>query len=179
MTLLRSILKLIMPLVRDSSYFSLTPLRPIRNILFRLLLRENNIQNVGVGADIRSAHHSPDSKFECGPGLCVGERALIDFTGGLILGDGVTISEGAHIYTHNHRIDGLADWRKNGITYSSLELGDYAWIGANSIILESVRSIGTGAVVAAGAILTKDVGDYEVWGGSPAKLLRKRTITDS
>ena len=43
-------------------------------------------------------------------------------------------------------------------------IDDYAWIGAGAIVLQGVH-IGKGAVVCAGAVVTKDVGDYEVVGG--------------
>ena len=47
------------------------------------------------------------------------------------------------------------------------------WIGANATVLKGV-TIGKGAVVAAGAIVTKDIPAYEVWGGIPAKFIKKR-----
>ena len=49
-----------------------------------------------------------------------------------------------------------------------------AWLGANVLILPGCHRIGRGAVVAAGAVLTKDVPDYAVVGGSPARLIRYR-----
>ncbi|MCI4664324.1 MAG: chloramphenicol acetyltransferase [Neomegalonema sp.] len=52
-------------------------------------------------------------------------------------------------------------------------LGADVWVGAQAIVL-SDRTIGDGAVVAAGAVLTKDVPPYEIWGGAPARKLRDR-----
>lgn len=48
------------------------------------------------------------------------------------------------------------------------------WLGANVVVLKGVR-IGRGAIVAAGAVVTKDVGSYEIWGGIPARKLADRT----
>ena len=53
-------------------------------------------------------------------------------------------------------------------------IDDYAWIGVGAIILQDVH-IGKGAVVCAGAVVTKDVGDYEIVGGTPARKIGERT----
>ena len=54
------------------------------------------------------------------------------------------------------------------------EIADEAWIGANVVIVPGCRRIGVGAVVSAGAVVTKDVPDFAVVGGSPAKLIKMR-----
>lgn len=53
------------------------------------------------------------------------------------------------------------------------KIGNDVWIGSNVTILNGVE-IGDGAVIAAGAVVTKDVGPYEIWGGVPAKFIRKK-----
>ena len=50
---------------------------------------------------------------------------------------------------------------------------DNVWIGANAVIIQGVR-IGTGSIIGAGAVVTKDVEPYSVMGGVPARLIRKR-----
>ena len=57
--------------------------------------------------------------------------------------------------------------------FAPIEIGNDVWIGARAIILDGVR-IGDGAIVGAGAVVTKDVPDYAVVGGVPAKVLRYR-----
>ena len=54
-----------------------------------------------------------------------------------------------------------------------IEIGNDVWIGINSIILDGVK-IGDGAIIGAGAVVTKDVDDYAIVGGVPAKLIRYR-----
>jgi len=49
------------------------------------------------------------------------------------------------------------------------------FIGAHSIVLKGV-TIGEGAVIGAGSVVTKDVGDYEIWGGNPARFIKKLTV---
>lgn len=52
-------------------------------------------------------------------------------------------------------------------------IGEDVWIGANVIIMAGVK-IGNGAIIAAGSVVTKDVDDYSIMGGNPAKLIRHR-----
>jgi acetyltransferase-like isoleucine patch superfamily enzyme len=58
-------------------------------------------------------------------------------------------------------------------TYDPVEISDFVWIGSRVTILPGV-SIGRGAVVATGSVVTKDVKDYEVVGGNPAKNIKIR-----
>lgn len=52
-------------------------------------------------------------------------------------------------------------------------IGNDVWIGNNCLIKSGVN-IATGAIIGMGTVLTKDVGPYEIWGGNPAKMIRKR-----
>ena len=60
---------------------------------------------------------------------------------------------------------------------SKTSIGDYAWICTRSIILPGVK-VGKYAVVAAGAVVTKDVADFEIVGGIPAKVIGMREEKD-
>lgn len=60
------------------------------------------------------------------------------------------------------------------IQRNSLEIGDDVWVGANVIILPSVKKIGTGAIIGAGSVVTKDVDNYAIVAGNPAKVIRYR-----
>lgn len=55
-------------------------------------------------------------------------------------------------------------------------IGNHVWIGANAVILQGVK-IGNNSVIAAGAVVNKNVSDYEIWGGVPAKLISLRKNT--
>ncbi len=65
------------------------------------------------------------------------------------------------------------DWRKS----HHCNIGHDVWIGTRAIIMPGV-TIGTGAIIGAGAVVTKDVGDYEVAVGVPAKVIKKRFPDD-
>lgn len=58
--------------------------------------------------------------------------------------------------------------------FKPIHVGHHCWIGTGATILQGVN-IGDGAVVAAGAVVTKDIPPYEIWGGIPAKCIRRRT----
>ena len=53
-----------------------------------------------------------------------------------------------------------------------MKIGDKVWIAANSVITKGIN-IGNGAVVAAGSVVTKDIPEHELWGGTPARFIKK------
>jgi hypothetical protein len=63
---------------------------------------------------------------------------------------------------------------KNLIEYKKKVIGNDVWIGQNAIILASVAQIGDGAVIGAGAVVTKDVPEYAIVAGVPAKIIGYR-----
>lgn len=74
--------------------------------------------------------------------------------------------------TDTHEVDPLARKEKGGSFAKPIRIGDDCWIGARATILGGV-SIGNGAVVAAGAVVAKDVNAFCVVGGVPARFIRK------
>lgn len=99
---------------------------------------------------------------------------LYSYSQPIIIGKGVMIAANCALYSYNHRIGREKTIRKQGFESSGpIVIGDEAWLGAMVTVLDGVK-IGEGAVVAAGAVVTKDVPDYAVVGGVPAKILRIR-----
>ena len=64
---------------------------------------------------------------------------------------------------------------QGNIPKSELEIKDNVWIGTRAIILGNVRTIGTGSIIGAGAVVTKPVPDYAIVAGNPARVIRYRT----
>ncbi|MCD8026787.1 MAG: sugar O-acetyltransferase [Clostridiales bacterium] len=88
--------------------------------------------------------------------------------GGIEIGDGALIGHNVVLATINHDLY-PANNRKNH--YKPIKIGSNVWIGSNSTVLPGV-SIGEWAVVAAGAVVTKDVPPFAVVGGVPAKIIK-------
>lgn len=168
--------KIAYDLIKNFSIFSLPGLRRMRDSIYNRYLGTSGI-NVDSNVRIQKLHTNPDSHFEIGPKLHVGAGSLIDLSGKIKIGARVTVSEGAKIYTHDHSIDtGGIDWRPSPLLFADLVIEDDVWIGANAVVTSSVRSIGAGAVIAAGAVVTRDVLPLSVAAGVPARVIRQRKI---
>ena len=103
----------------------------------------------------------------------INRNVEIDYSGGVTIDAGAWISQNVIIETHEHVIGpGPKDeWR---IERSPLVIGADAWIGANAVVLASVRSIGAGAIVGAGAVVVEDVPAMAIVGGVPARIIGER-----
>lgn len=89
--------------------------------------------------------------------------------GGITIGDGTMIGHSVVLATINHDLE-PEKMRKNH--YASITIGKHVWIGSNVTILPGI-TVGDWAVVAAGAVVTKDVPPLTVVGGVPAKVIKK------
>lgn len=102
-----------------------------------------------------------------GKGVFINHSAILSASGGIEFEDGVMVAPGVRIATINHDMN----QRHTRYTYGKVTIRKNAWIGMNVIICPGV-TVGCYAVVAAGAVVTKDVPDYAVVGGVPAKVIR-------
>ncbi len=100
------------------------------------------------------------------------------------IGPNVKIAPGKHpssvfVSTHPITFNPQGNFLKNFLkeskfkNFEQVTLGNDIWIGANSIIIDGI-TIANGAIVAANSVVVKDVGPYEIVGGNPAKLIKKR-----
>lgn len=137
---------------------------------------------IGEGSSIRKgtvvavASKKVESFITVGSNTYIGENNNLRAADGIIeIGNGCLISQGITIVTSNHDIKkslpiSQQSWvsKKGKITIS-----DDVWIGANAVILPDV-TIGKGAVVAAGSVVTKDIPEYSIVAGIPAKIIKYR-----
>lgn len=111
--------------------------------------------------------------IEIGKGCIIGQNAFLDGRDSLKIGDYVDIASDVMVYNSEHDIN---DESFKAVT-APVEIGDYCFIGPRVIILPGVK-IGRGAIVAAGAVVTKDVKDFDIVGGVPAQVIGERRLKD-
>lgn len=108
-----------------------------------------------------------------GKDTIIGDHCFLDGRAPLKIGNHVGIASQVLIYNDQHNVhDNSYD-----NSFGPVEIGDYVFIGPRAIILPNVK-IGKGAVIAAAAVVTKDVPEFEVWAGVPAKKINDRKITN-
>ncbi|OOQ57763.1 acyltransferase [Mucilaginibacter pedocola] len=148
-----------------SATIALLPFHFVRIGLLRIL-RANIGKKVGLyrGFEVRAPW-----KMRIGNSTIIGHKAMLDARMGLSIGNNVNLSNEVMIWTLHHDYNS-PDFAQTG---AAVTIEDHAWICSRAIILPGVK-IGKGAVVAAGAVVTRDVAAYTVVGGTPAKKIADR-----
>ncbi|MGA7304152.1 MAG: acyltransferase [Rhodothermales bacterium] len=91
----------------------------------------------------------------------------------IVIGDNCRIAPNVRFHAGGHDTDGT-DYKHTG---GDISIGSDTWIGASAIILPGVR-IGSGCIIGAGSVVTRDIEDWTIVAGVPAKLVRKRQPAD-
>ena len=177
-----------------AAYRGNAPADPERDAYAREICQEA----IRIGMELNTEYHTPEELREImsrltgkkiddtfrlfppfysdfGKNISIGKDVFINSgchfqdQGGITIGDGTMIGHNVVLATINHDLD-PAKMRKNH--YKPVAIGKYVWIGSNATILPGVI-VGDWAVVAAGAVVTKDVSPLTVVGGVPAKVIKK------
>jgi len=122
------------------------------------------------------AYDNPDVRYmiELGAGTNIGRRCTISASHRIVFGKKVLLGPNVLVTDHNH------EYRHVGVpvvdqgitsTSNSVFIGDGTWIGTNSVVVGNV-TVGKGCVVGADTVVTRDIPDYCVVAGSPAKVIR-------
>lgn len=149
-----------------NEWIAAIPSHRFRNFYYRKAM------NFHMG-DFSSIHMH--TVFDCAKNLVIGRNTVInakcrlDNRGGIVIGENVSISQEVLILTADHDV-AAADFAGRSLP---VHIEDYVWIGTRAVILPGV-TIGKGALIAAGAVVTKDVIPYAVVAGVPAKLIKMR-----
>lgn len=107
------------------------------------------------------------NRVSFGKGVFINHSAIFSASGGIEFEDGVMLAPAVRIATINHDFNE----RHTKYTYGKVTIRKNAWIGMGATICPGV-TIGRYSIVAAGAVVTKDVPDYTVVGGCPAKVIK-------
>jgi len=134
---------------------------------------ENTIVMHGSILHVYNFRNIPHSGITIGDDSLIGEYNVIRGQGGVKIGNRVYTSPFTQIIAVNHVFDDPnRPFIEQGITAKGIIIEDDVWIGANVVITDGVH-IGKGSVVAAGAVVTKDIPSYTIAMGVPAKVFRK------
>lgn len=129
-----------------------------------------NIQRkayIGTGSHISMGNHSSIGiNFKC-------HHTVLSIGDYVMMGPDVMIMGGGHVFSRTE----IPMIRQGQLEKSFLAIGDDVWIGARVTILGNVRTIGKGAIIGAGSVVTKPVPDYAIVGGNPARVIRFREQT--
>ncbi|MGL4999088.1 MAG: acyltransferase [Cetobacterium sp.] len=152
-----------------NNFINIIPFYFIRNIFYKLSgIKIGKKSTIHMKTFVEGIY-SFGNRAKIGDYTSIGRSSYLDCRGGIEIGNSVSISPGVQIITAQHELNSKCF---KGVRFKVI-IEDYAWIGTNAIILPGVK-IGRGAVVAAGAVVTKNVESYEVVGGNPAKFIKNR-----
>lgn len=150
-----------------------------------VLIHTVSKQGIIIGDDVTicyGAHIRPSGYWsrEIGEGIKIGNNSsigaysYIGCAGYIQIGDDVMIGPRISLLAENHVYnDTNRPISEQGVVRKGIEIQNGVWIGANVSVLDGV-TIGAGSVVAAGAVVTKDIKPYTVVGGVPAKVIKYR-----
>ncbi len=168
------------PLARVLVPLYSTPL-PARRLL-RLIMRLEGGSFYSLTARrLMSEHHGVEiGNFSYGECFVPGS-----YPAGTTIGRFVSVANQSRAFRRNHPLGHLSLHpffynprlgfvEKDPLPSAPLSIGHDAWIGERAIILPGCRTIGIGAVVGSGAVVTKDVPDFAIVGGNPARVIRFR-----
>ena len=133
------------------------------NNLVKELFGENIGENSTVMAPIAGAAFD---RVKIGDNVFINSNSLLMARGGITIEDDVMIAANVQLLSNNHD-----EYDRQVLTCKPIHIKKGAWIGAGASILPGV-TIGENAIVGAGAIVTKDVGDCEVAVGIPARVVK-------
>jgi len=149
-----------------NEWVSKIPSHSMRNFYYR------KVMGFGLGEHCSIHMHC---SFDCAQNITIGNNSVInakcrlDNRGRITIGENVSISQEVLILTADHDVNS-AEFQGRNLAVS---IEDYVWIGTRATILPGV-TVGKGALIAAGAVVTKDVLPYTIVAGVPAKIIKMR-----
>ena len=122
---------------------------------------------------------------EIGEGLNIGNRSnvgafsYIGAAGNITIGDDVMMGPRVSLYAENHQFQDMDfSMHRQGCTRIGIVVENDCWLGGNCVILDGI-TIRKGSIVAAGALVTKNVPAYSIVAGNPARIIRSRRKTET
>lgn len=147
----------------------------LRPLIFRLVL-----ENLGAGVVFQRGIRLICPEYvSIGSHCSIGRGVFITGGGGVTIGDWVGIGPDSKIWSINHRFDDPdRPWLQQGHELKPVVIEDDVWLGANVFVAPGV-SIGRGAIISAGAVVTKNIPAYALVGGNPGRVIGWRRRPDT
>lgn len=147
----------------------LLPSHHLRNFIYRSIFSVDMKDSVVIYNNCQIRRHQC---LTIGKGSIIGDQVMLDARNGIVIGENVNFSTGVKVWSeqHDHRDP---DFKCNSNITFKVIIDNRCWIGPRTTILPGVH-IGEGAVVAAGAVVTKDVPSFAIVAGIPAKQIGER-----
>lgn len=140
-------------------------------MLNTFLLRRKGAEIGPISVVGKAEFNGKLSNLKIGNECFIGRDVRLELHENITLGNNVVVNDGCLLLTGSHDIN-CPNWSH---VKAPIVIEDYAWIAMNSILLPGV-TIGRGAVVGAGAVVTKSVPPYKVVAGNPARIVKERQL---
>jgi len=135
-----------------------------------------------LGARGKNTVIEPTAVLNCGKNIYIGENCHVNRfsciwaseNSKIKIGNNLLMGPGVSIFSSNHGIEKTNVMINQPFVEQDVIIGNDVWLGANSTVTAGVK-IGDGAIIAAGAVVTKDVAPHTIAGGVPAKFIKERT----
>ena len=165
------------------NYYRLRLKESFKDIRFESGIRIENPENVllksnsyfGINCKI---YASEISKVYIGSNASFNSNVMVNARGkgSIFIGNNVLIGPNAVLRSSNHNFKSIRmPIIDQGMTEGEIIVGNDVWIGSNAVILPNI-TIGDGAIIGAGAVVTKNIEPYTIVGGVPARLIKKRDL---
>ena len=115
----------------------------------------------------------PNPKLTIGHNVSIGRNSILAMKDHIEIGNNTEIAANVSIYDQSHGIEKNELINNQLSVIEKVTIGDDVWIGAGATILKGVK-IGNGSIIGANSVVNKNIPDYQVWAGNPAKFIKER-----
>ncbi len=150
------------------------------NVIFEPGVLVFHPENILIGSNVYVGHYAIlkgyyQNRMLIGNDVWIGQQCFFHSAGGIMIGDRVGIGPGVRILTSSHREEGRAkSILESGYEFAPVVIKDDADLGVGTIVLPGV-TIGAGVQTGAGSVVSRDIPDYAVAAGVPARVFRIRS----
>lgn len=145
-------------------------IQSIRTFFYKPFLKQ---VGTGFGIENGSVRISSPHNISIGDNFSLTHGCILMGEGEIKIGNNVLMGPYSQLYSTNYNFEGKRPIISQPSKKGKITIEDDVWIGANTIILKGI-TIGKGAVVGAGSVVTKNIPPFTVYAGNPAKLIKNR-----